>query len=218
MSQEKPLPANVILQRDNETYAARITPPSGKLSAQDLEKIAALVRAHNIPEVKLTSGQRIAFYGLTRENVNAVCEAMPFRTGGHYVQACPGTDWCKFGQQDAMALANLLEDKFGRLATPAKIKLGISGCTFSCAESRLRDIGFIGTPKGWTMVVGGNSGMKPRIADDLAKGLSTDEAVDLCQRFLDLYGKEAKDKQRTSRFVKAMGIETIKARLNLPFA
>ncbi len=218
MSQENPLPANVILQRDNETYAARITPPSGKLSAEDLEKIAAIVKAHNIPEVKLTSGQRIAFYGLTGDNVHAVCEAMPFRTGGHYVQACPGTDWCKFGQQDSMALANVLEEKFGRLATPAKIKLGISGCTFSCAESRLRDIGFIGTPKGWTMVVGGNSGMKPRIADELAKGLSTEAAIDLCQRFLDLYGRQARAKQRTSRFVKAMGIETIKARLNLPYA
>ena len=214
MSQEKPLPSNVILQRDNQTYAARITPPSGKLSAKDLERIAALVRAHNIPEVKLTSGQRIAFYGLTRENVHAVCEAMPFRTGGHYVQACPGTDWCKFAQQDAMALAANLEDKFGCLATPAKIKLGISGCTFSCAESRLRDIGLIGAPKGWTLFVGGNSGMKPRIADELARGLSFDEAIDLCQRFLDLYGKEARSKQRTSRFVKAVGIDAIKARLN----
>ena len=88
-------------------------------------------------------------------------------------------------------------------------------CTFCCAESRLRDIGFIGTPKGWTMLVGGNSGMKPRIADELARGLSTAEALELCQRFLDLYGKEARAKQRTSRFVTSVGVDTVKAMLNL---
>ena len=53
---------------------------------------------------------------------------------------------------------------------------------FSCAESRVRDIGFIGTPKGWRMFVGGNSGMKPRIGDELAKELSTQNALELCHR------------------------------------
>jgi NAD(P)H-nitrite reductase large subunit len=215
MSQEKDLPAGVILQRDGKTFAARITPPSGKLSARDLEKMAELVRAYEVPMVKLTSGQRIGFYGLSREKIHALCDAMPFRSGGHYVQACPGTDWCKFAKQDAMGLAQILEEKYGAIPTPAKIKLGISGCTFSCAESRLRDIGFIGTPTGWRMFVGGNSGMKPRIGDELAKELSTQKALALCQKFLDLYCETAPAPKRTSRFVEKMGIETIKEKLGL---
>lgn len=215
MSQEKDLPAGVILQRDGKTFAARITPPSGKLSARDLEKMAELVRAYEVPMVKLTSGQRIGFYGLSREKIHALCDAMPFRSGGHYVQACPGTDWCKFAKQDAMGLAQILEEKYGAIPTPAKIKLGISGCTFSCAESRLRDIGFIGTPTGWRMFVGGNSGMKPRIGDELAKELSTQKALALCQKFLDLYCETAPAQKRTSRFVEKMGIETIKEKLGL---
>ncbi|WP_022668994.1 NAD(P)/FAD-dependent oxidoreductase [Desulfospira joergensenii] len=215
MTHEKQLPPGVILQRDGKTFAARITPPSGRISAQDLEKMAELVRTYEVPAVKLTSGQRIGFYGLSRENVNALCEAMPFRTGGHYVQACPGTDWCKFATQDAMGLAQTLEEKFGSLPTSAKIKLGISGCTFCCAESRVRDIGFIGTPKGWRMFVGGNSGMKPRIGEELAKELSTQKALGLCQKFLDLYCEMAPAKQRTSRFVKKMGIQSLKERLGL---
>lgn len=215
MSQEKPLPPGVILQRDGKTFAARITPPSGKLSARDLEKMAELVRAYKVPAVKLTSGQRIGFYGLSRENIHALCDAMPFRTGGHYVQACPGTQWCKFAKQDAMGLARILEEKFGSVSTPAKIKLGISGCTFCCAESRIRDIGFIGTPRGWRMFVGGNSGMKPRIGDELAKALSTQKALGLCQKFLDLYCEAAPPKQRISRFVGKMGIQIIKEKLGL---
>jgi NAD(P)H-nitrite reductase large subunit len=215
MSQEKDLPAGVILQRDGKTFAARITPPSGKLSARDLEKMAELVRAYEVPMVKLTSGQRIGFYGLSREKIHALCDAMPFRSGGHYVQACPGTHWCKFAKQDAMSLAQILEEKYGAIPTPAKIKLGISGCTFSCAESRLRDIGFIGTPTGWRMFVGGNSGMKPRIGDELAKELSTQKALALCQKFLDLYCETAPAQKRTSRFVEKMGIQTIKEKLGL---
>ncbi|MGD9687759.1 MAG: NAD(P)/FAD-dependent oxidoreductase [Desulfobacter sp.] len=215
MSQEKDLPAGVFLQRDGKTFAARITPPSGKLSARDLEKMAELVRAYEVPMVKLTSGQRIGFYGLSREKIHALCDAMPFRSGGHYVQACPGTDWCKFAKQDAMGLAQILEEKYGAIPTPAKIKLGISGCTFSCAESRLRDIGFIGTPTGWRMFVGGNSGMKPRIGDELAKELSTQKALALCQKFLDLYCETAPAQKRTSRFVEKMGIQTIKEKLGL---
>lgn len=215
MSQEKDLPAGVILQRDGKTFAARITPPSGKLSARDLEKMAELVRAYEVPMVKLTSGQRIGFYGLSREKIHALCDAMPFRSDGHYVQACPGTDWCKFAKQDAMGLAQILEEKYGAIPTPAKIKLGISGCTFSCAESRLRDIGFIGTPTGWRMFVGGNSGMKPRIGDELAKELSTQKALALCQKFLDLYCETAPAQKRTSRFVEKMGIQTIKEKLGL---
>lgn len=216
MSQEKPLPPGVILQRDGKTFAARITPPSGKLSARDLEKMAELIRTYEVPAVKLTSGQRIGFYGVSREKINALCEGMPFRTGGHYVQACPGTTWCKFGQQDAMGFARILEEKYGTIQTPAKIKLGISGCTFSCAESRLRDIGFIGTPKGWRMFVGGNSGMKPRIADELAKELSTEEALELCRKFIDFYCEAAPPKRRTARFVEKIGIQTIKEKLGIP--
>lgn len=215
MSQEKPLPPGVILQQDGKTFAARITPPSGKISARDLEKIAELVKVYDVPMVKLTSGQRIGFYGLSREKIHALCDAMPFRPGGHYVQACPGTKWCEFAKQDAMELANILEEKWGSAPTPAKIKLGISGCTFSCAESRVRDIGFIGTPKGWRMFVGGNSGMKPRIGDELARELSTQKAIELCQKFINFYCETAPAKRRTSRFVEKIGIQTIKEKLGL---
>lgn len=216
MSQEKTLPPGVILQRDGETLAVRVTPPSGSLSADALEKMAELVRTYDIPAVKLTSGQRIGFYGISRDKVHALCEAMPFRIGGHYVQACPGTDWCKFGKQDAMGLAEELEKEFGSAQTPAKIKLGISGCTFCCAESRIRDIGFIGSPKGWRMFVGGNSGMKPRIGDELARNLSTRQAIELCRKFIDLYTRTAPAKQRTARFVEKMGIEAIQENLEIP--
>ena len=65
------------------------------------------------------------------------------------------------------------------------------------------------------MFVGGNSGMKPRIADELAKELSTQQALELCQKFLDFYCETAPAKRRTSRFVEKIGIETIKEKLGI---
>lgn len=215
MSDSKPLPPGVMLQRDKETYAARITPPSGVLTADDLENMAAVVRKYDIPAVKITSGQRIGFYGLTQDNVHAVCDDMPFRTGGHYVQACPGTDWCKFAQNDSIELANMIEDRFGFEPVPAKIKFGISACNLNCAESYIRDIGFIASPKGWTMIVGGNSGRKPRLGDVIAKQLSTQEAFELTGRFLAYYCEKGTPKQRTARFIEKIGIETVRAELGL---
>ncbi|MCG8618211.1 MAG: NAD(P)/FAD-dependent oxidoreductase, partial [Desulfobacterales bacterium] len=207
MSETKPLPAGAILQRDKETYGVRITPPSGVVTPDDLEKMAALAREFDIPEVKITSGQRIGFYGISEQNIHDFCERMPFRTGGHYVQACPGTEWCGFAQQDAIGLAGQIEEKFGFAPTPGKIKMGISACKLSCAESYIRDIGFIGSPKGWTMIVGGNAGKTPRIGDVLATELTTEEAFDLFSRFLDWYCENGGKKQRTARLIEKTGID-----------
>jgi len=215
MSDSKPLPPGVVMQRDKETYAARITPPSGVLTADDLENMAAVVRKYDIPGVKITSGQRIGFYGLAKDKVHAICDEMPFRTGGHYVQACPGTDWCQFAHKNSIELANMIEDRFGFEPVPAKIKFGISACNFSCAESYIRDVGFIGSPKGWTMIVGGNSGRNPRLGDLIAKQLSTEDAFELTRRFLAYYCKKAPQKQRTAHFIEKTGIETVKSDLGL---
>jgi len=48
----------------------------------------------------------------------------------------------------------MIDNTFHRMETPKKVKISLSGCTSSCAESNVRDIGLIGTPKGWRMLVG----------------------------------------------------------------
>lgn len=209
----KVLPAGATLQRDKESYALRVTPPSGKISAADLEQIAAVVKEFAIPEMKITSGQRIMLFGIKEEHLEEVANKLPFRCGGHYVQACPGTDWCKFGLRDTMGFAQRLEEAFGTLKVPAKIKFGVSGCSFSCAEPYIRDLGYIGSKKGWTMIVGGNSGTRTQLGEILAKNLSDDEAMELTEKFLALYCAEGK--KRTSHFVKTTGIEVIKEKLDL---
>ena len=204
------LPASAILQRDKETYQIRITPPAGVVTPEELRQLADVAEKYEVPLVKITSGQRIALIGLKEEEMAQASEEVPFRIGGHYIQACPGNSWCKMGQCDSMGLGDTLTEKIGTLKTAAKIKVGICGCPIGCSESHIRDIGFIGGKNGWTMVIGGNSGSRPRIADVLAEKMTEEETLDLLDRFLTHYNETAKKKQRVARYVEEHGIEAIR--------
>jgi len=103
-----------------------------------------------------------------------------------------------------------LENLYVGMDLPAKLKMGISGCPFCCAESYVRDIGLIGKKKGWIITFGGNSGGRPRIGDIIAQDVADVEAVALVQRCLEYYRDNVGKKLRTARFVEKVGIETIR--------
>ncbi|MDD1670917.1 MAG: NAD(P)/FAD-dependent oxidoreductase, partial [Methanomicrobiales archaeon] len=120
---------------------------------------------------------------------------------------------CKFGNQDSLGLAAALEEKFRGRPFPAKLKMGISGCPRSCGESHSRDIGILGTSRGWTVIFGGNGGTRPRIGDVIAKNLSGNDALDLVERLLGYYETHAKPRERTARFMERIGMDTLQSDL-----
>lgn len=63
------------------------------------------------------------------------------------------------------------------LRFPNKMKMGVSGCMLSCAEVAVKDIGIMGIPKGWRILVGGNAGARPRLADMLVETSVDEEEV-----------------------------------------
>ncbi|KUG20726.1 sulfite reductase, assimilatory-type [hydrocarbon metagenome] len=54
---------------------------------------------------------------------------------------------------------------------PAEAKMEIPGCSRCCGERYLRDIGVVGSAKGWTVLFGGDSGGCPRIGDTAARDI-----------------------------------------------
>ena len=209
-------PKGAILQRDKTTYAIVPRTPVGLVSVDDLEGIVKVVRKYEIPVVKITSGQRFALVGIKKEDVDNIWEDLGMDVGKatelclHYVQACPGTAVCTFGVQDSLGLGMEIESFFYGLDLPAKVKIGVSGCPFCCAESFVRDIGVFGKKNGWTFIVGGSSARRPRIGDLMAENLSKDEVIDLTKRSLEYYGDKAKKRERMARFVDRIGIENVK--------
>jgi NAD(P)H-nitrite reductase large subunit len=213
------IPDGAILQRDGKSWAVITRTPGGLITPDHLEKVAAVARKHAVPTLKITSGQRIALVGIPLENLAGIYKDLgrdADSTGGpclHYVRACPGTETCRFGVQDSLGLAAALEEKFRGRMFPAKLKMGISGCPRCCGESHTRDIGILGTNRGWTVVFGGNGGTRPRIGDAVAKNLSTDDALDLVERLLGYFGSHAKPKERTARFMERIGIGALQSEL-----
>lgn len=212
-------PEGAILQRDGRTYAVVTRIPAGIVTPEDLEKIAAVGRKYHIPMLKITSGQRIALVGLAPDDVQKVItelgslakpEAAPCVK---FVQACLGTEMCRYGNQDSIGLARAVDTRFRDLVFPAKIKIGISGCPRSCGESHTRDIGIMGTNKGWTVFFGGNGGTRPRFGDIIARNITAAEALDCAERLLEYYRNHAKPHERTARFMERVGMETLKSEL-----
>ncbi|MFZ5799723.1 MAG: NAD(P)/FAD-dependent oxidoreductase [Desulfobulbus sp.] len=209
-------PRGAILQRDKETYAIVPRMPAGLVSLENLKRIVNVVEKYKIPIVKITSGHRLALVGMKGEEVEPIWRDLDMDAGRavelclHYVQACPGNTVCKYGIQDSLAFGVEVEESFLGHELPAKLKIGVSGCPFSCAESYVRDIGLVGKKKGWTVIFGGSSSRRPRIGDVLAEDLPGDEAIRLIKRCLDYYVAHGRKQERTARFIERIGIEEFK--------
>jgi NAD(P)H-nitrite reductase large subunit len=213
---EKEVPKGAILQRDKKTYAVVPRTPVGLIKPEHLEAIAKVVRKYDIPIIKITSGQRLALVGMQQDEVEPIWQELNMDAGKatelclHYVQACPGNDVCKYGVRDSLGLGLEIEEFFLGRVLPAKVKIGVSGCPFCCAESFVRDIGMFGKKSGWILIFGGSSARRPRVGDILTENLTRKEAVALTGRCLDYYAAHGKKRERTWQFVERIGVDAVK--------
>jgi NAD(P)H-nitrite reductase large subunit len=118
--------------------------------------------------------------GLKAEAGTALCQ--------QYIKSCPGNTYCNRGQRDTLGLARRLSERFHPFPKiTAKVKIGISGCFNSCSEPAIKDIGLIGLPKGWVLMVGGAGGKEPMIAQTIARDLGDDQVLDVTGKILTYY-------------------------------
>lgn len=207
----------VVLQRDKQTYGIAPHLPCGLVTPEILRKLADVAEKFGVQAIKITSAERIALLGIKAEDVEAIWQELGMRPGHvvgicvRSVKACPGTSFCKRGQQDSLGIGQVLDQRYHGRPLPGKMKLGISGCMNQCAETNFKDIGLVGKPRGWTLLVGGcGGGARARIAESLADGLSNDEALALLDRVVDFYVANAKPHERMGRMIERLGLETLK--------
>jgi len=204
-----------IVQRDKETYAIAPHIPGGIIDPAGLRKIATVAEKYGAKALKLTSAQRIAIVGIRPEDIDKAWKDLGMKPGAaiglcvRSVKICPGTTFCKRGQQDSVGVGLRLDEIYHGMELPWKFKMGVSGCANSCAEPAVKDIGLIGASKGWRLLVGGSSGLKPRISQVLAENLSDEDALLLIDKVISYYKVHAK-KQRLGEFIEEIGIEKFK--------
>jgi len=206
-----------IVQRDRETYAVAPHVPCGVIAPEQLRKLADVAEKYGAAALKITSAARIAIVGLKEEDLDGVWADLGMEPGAavgicvRSVKACPGTTFCKRGQQDSLTVGMALDAKYHGAEMPGKCKMGVSGCPNQCAETCIKDIGLVGRSKGWTVMAGGNGGPRPRLAQAIAGNLTTEEALDLVDRIVAYYQANAKRMERVGRMIERVGIEEFKA-------
>ncbi|MFC0270408.1 nitrite reductase large subunit NirB [Metabacillus herbersteinensis] len=199
------------IQKDG-TYSVVPRMYGGVTNSKDLRRIADVVDKYEIPLVKVTGGQRIDLFGVKKSDLPRVWQDLDMPSGYAYgkslrtVKTCVGEQFCRFGTQDSMGLGIRLEKKFEGLQTPHKVKMAVSACPRSCAESGFKDIGFIGIEGSWEIYVGGNGGTHVRGGDLLYKVKTDQEAMEITGAYLQYYRETANYLERTSAWVDRVGL------------
>ena len=205
-----------VLQRDKESYAIVPHFPLGMISPAELRKLADVAEKYEIAAMKITSASRIAMVGFKEDQIDAAWKDLGITPGAaigmciRSIQACPGTTLCRLGKQDSLSLGKKIDDRYHGYKLPNKLKIGISGCINNCAETPVKDIGFVGKPKGWTIVVGGNAGSRPQLSQELVSDLTAEEALAIADKIVKYFEKEAKKSERMGRFIDRIGFDTFK--------
>lgn len=205
---------NANIQKDG-TYTVVPRMYGGVTTPEDLKKIADVSVKYKVKAVKVTGGQRLDLIGVQKEDLPKVWEELDMPSGYAYakslrtVKTCVGSQYCRFGTQDSMAVGAMLERKFERLDFPAKFKIAVNGCPRNCAESCTKDIGIVGNDGGWEIFVGGNGGIKARLADSLCKVKTDQELTDTVAAVMQYYRETGNYLERTSEWVERIGLEEI---------
>lgn len=215
------LEKGAVLQRDKETYAIAPHLTAGIVSADELRKIADVADKYNVSAIKVTGAQRIALVGLKEEDIDSAWGDLGMSQGAaiglcvRSIKVCPGTTFCKRGLQDSVAVGSKLDSLYHGKNLPNKLKIGVSGCPHSCADSAFKDIGLIGSGKGWMVYVGGKGGMKPRIADRIALCIPEENLFNLVEKIIEVYDNNATGKERIGDYIDRIGIETFKNQIDI---
>jgi len=203
------------IQKD-KTFSVVPRMYGGVTTADELRRIADVADEYKVPLVKVTGGQRIDLLGIKKEDLPGVWKSLAMPSGYAYgkamrtVKTCVGAVFCRYGTQDSIGLGVALEKELEGLWSPAKIKMGVTGCPRNCAESAIKDVGIIGITGGWEIYVGGCGGTKTRGADLLCTVATDAEAMEITTAFIQYYREEAVYGERTAVFIRRVGLESVK--------
>jgi len=206
------------IQKDG-TYSVVPRMFGGLVKPDELRAIANVCDKFDVPEMKVTGGQRIDMFGIKKEDLPAMWKDLSdagFVSGHAYgkamrtVKTCAGKTWCRFGTQNSTGLGVKLEELTWGSYMQHKFKLAVSGCPRNCAEATIKDFGVVCVDSGYELHIGGNGGIKVRVTDLLCKVETEEEVLEYCAAFTQKYREEAHYLERTAPWVERVGLSYVK--------
>ena len=212
------------IQKDG-TYSVVPRMWGGVTTPAELRAIADAADKYNVPMVKVTGGQRIDLLGVRKDDLPAMWADLnaagmvsghAYSKGLRTVKTCVGTDFCRFGTQDSTGLGIKLERLLWGSWSPAKVKLGVSGCPRNCAEATCKDIGVICVDSGYEIAVAGAAGMDLKETEFLYKAHTEEETMEVIAGFIQLYRENARYLHRIYKWVARVGLDWCRAQIDDP--
>ena len=166
--------ANVVRGVAKGTVSALAWSRLGDVTAAQFRGMATLVRDLDV-EIRITNRQNFVLRGLTEEQLPELygrLEALGMAQAGaelaRDVVACPGADTCNLAVTQSRGLASAIGEALeaAGLGEVDGVRTNISGCTNSCGQHHISDIGFFGAERrahgrsapGYQMLLGGYVG------------------------------------------------------------
>jgi sulfite reductase beta subunit-like hemoprotein len=166
--------ANVVRGVARGTVSAYAYCKLGDITTEQFRALADIQRDFCL-DVRITNRQNFVLRDLTEADLRALFDrldaigmAEPGAELSRDVVSCPGADTCNLAVTQSRGLANdidrALED--AGLTDVGGVKVNISGCTNSCGQHHISDIGFFGLERrahgraapGYQMLLGGHLG------------------------------------------------------------
>ncbi len=213
------------IQKDG-TYSVVPRMWGGVTTPAELRAIADAADRYAVPMVKVTGGQRIDLLGVRKEDLPAIWADLnaagmvsghAYSKGLRTVKTCVGTEFCRFGTQDSTGLGIKLEKLLWGSWTPAKVKLGVSGCPRNCAEATCKDVGVVCVDSGYQISVAGAAGMDVKETEALTTVATEVEAMEVIAAFVQLYRENARYLHRIYKWVAKVGLDWCRAQIDDPF-
>lgn len=190
-------------QRDGNHYIG-VCIPVGRMSAAQMQAIAAIAERYGRGELRLTVWQNLLIPHIPTEHLAAAQSEIraagfshePAAVSGGLI-ACTGNKGCKYASADTKGHAVLLGAHLQqRVALDQPLNLHLTGCAHSCAQHYIGDIGMMAvkarTPsgesvEGYNIVLGGGVDDTQAIAREVWKAVPFTEIPALVEQLLVAY-------------------------------
>ncbi|WP_122638872.1 NAD(P)/FAD-dependent oxidoreductase [Romboutsia sp. Marseille-P6047] len=217
------MPKYAKLQKNingKEKYVITPMIPGGYLTPQTLIKIGEVAKKYNA-FVRLTSAQKIAIGNIKEEDIDSIWEELEMEPAIKNicsvinVEMC-SANFCRRSKYPIIGLGIKVTKKFHGMELPGKVKIAVAGCKNACINAYTKDIGILSNVEGKLfIVVGGKGGVNPRKYDILAENLNEIEVIDIIDKLLYLYKRNALDSEKFTMFIERIGIKDIKENILL---
>lgn len=213
----------VHAQRQPGLHSVGVHVPVGRLPVEQMRAVADVAEQFGTGEIRLTVWQNLLLPNIATEHLDDALAALQAAglkwTAGAVMRgtvACTGNRGCRYAATDtkahAVALAEHLDARFPILPP---VNLHVTGCTHSCAQHYVGDIGLLGAKvngaEGYQVVIGGGADNERGLARELIPAISFDALPAALERLMAAFVQQRRDNEAFVDFSRRHTVDQLQA-------